>query len=97
MIGTYQHLGHVVWIQWESYYQAVGDCDEIPFSLESAQRLKVEAEKKQQIPVHIPKIYDRYADLYRTFRFHKTNYFLIATICLIFTIRQMGFLSNLSF
>ncbi len=68
VIGTYQHLGHVVWgFNGSRITRPLVIVTKAPFSLESAQRLKVEAENKQQIPVHIPKIYDRYADLYRTF------------------------------
>lgn len=59
VIGTYQHLGHVVWgMNKTAITRPLLVISPEPFTLSAAQQLKSEAESIQQIPIHVPFIAD---------------------------------------
>ncbi|WP_336788289.1 spermine synthase [Paenibacillus sp. MMO-177] len=59
VIGTYQHLGHVVWGMNKTVItRPLLIISPEPFTLSTAQHLKSEAESIQQIPIHVPLIAD---------------------------------------
>ncbi|MFX3637333.1 MAG: spermine synthase [Candidatus Pristimantibacillus sp.] len=60
VIGTYQHLGHVVWgMNGTTITRPLLMISAQPLSMTTAQRLKTDAESIQQIPLHIPYVLDR--------------------------------------
>lgn len=64
VIGTYQHLGHEVWgLGGSKITRPLLIISKEPFSLISATSLKSEAESIQQIPIHIPHIYEQFSPL----------------------------------
>lgn len=67
VIGTYQHLGHVVLgMGGSKITRPLLMVSNQPFTLSSAERLQAEAERIQQIPVHIPYVVDWYGLLSKT-------------------------------
>lgn len=74
VIGTYQHLGHVVWGMGGSLItRPLVLIGTEPFTTSDAHRLKDEAKHIQQIPVHIPYVQDRYRLLTNTLEEHQLN------------------------
>ncbi|MCA4756933.1 spermine synthase [Mycolicibacterium fortuitum] len=60
VIGTYQHLGHVVWGMNKTVItRPLLIISQNPFTGQDARQLKTEAENIQQIPLHVPLIADR--------------------------------------
>jgi hypothetical protein len=73
VIGTYQHLGHNVWGMNKSQItRPLIIIQNEPFSQAEAQSLYDSTKKIQQIPVHIPFVYDKFSTL-RSFLLNKVE------------------------
>lgn len=74
VIGTYQHLGHVVWgMEGSLITRPLVLIGIEPFTKSDAQRLKEEAKRIQQIPIHVPYVQDRYRLLTNTLEEQQLN------------------------
>lgn len=74
VIGTYQHLGHVVWgMRGSKITRPLLILSNEPFSATSARRLKEGAESILQIPVHVPYVHDQFSWLHTIIDEQKAN------------------------
>lgn len=74
VIGTYQHLGHVVWgMGGSKITRPLLILSNEPFSATSARRLKEGAESISQIPIHIPYVHEQFSLLHTIFAEQTAN------------------------